>query len=138
MSDDQAPACPKCGFTYGWDGTHCTHCKYGQLLCDCGRLLDVAERDWGKQVRCPSCKRVLSAPAAIPTAVPLVTHSEREAEQRSRSEAAGREAWVICIVCLVVAAIAYLGFGGTPLGKFVAAACLLGGLAAGRKATRSG
>ena len=29
MSSAQIAACPKCGFSYGWDGNRCRHCKHG-------------------------------------------------------------------------------------------------------------
>ena len=32
----QASACPKCGFSYRWDGTRCSHCSNGKEAVDRG------------------------------------------------------------------------------------------------------
>jgi hypothetical protein len=29
MSNVQSAGCPRCGFSYGWDGNQCRHCKHG-------------------------------------------------------------------------------------------------------------
>src|SRR5262245_61868959 len=33
MSGARTAPCPRCGFSYGWDGTRCSHCNHQQPVC---------------------------------------------------------------------------------------------------------
>jgi hypothetical protein len=76
-----AANCPKCGFSYGWDGRSCSHCKFAvvstavavadviRFNCPgCDKRIKAPAAAAGKKGSCPSC----SARVLIPTSVTAV------------------------------------------------------------------
>jgi hypothetical protein len=51
-----AANCPKCGFSYCWNGKACTHCKF-EIATSLVAKADVIRFD------CPSCSKRIKAPA---------------------------------------------------------------------------
>jgi hypothetical protein len=45
MSNVQTAGCPRCGFSYGWDGNQCRHCKHGVKGAFHGEFV-VSLEDW--------------------------------------------------------------------------------------------
>jgi len=55
MPNAQTAVCPKCGFSYGWDGNRCRHCKLG-----------VEDSSQDKFVSLAELQEVLSRPEPAP------------------------------------------------------------------------